>query len=176
MKKNNKGFMMAELIIVSAIALSVLSVLFISFNKLYGIYMQRIRYYDSTTITRAALYRDILIENGQMNDFISNTKASNNKYTLIYETGDDNNIFAIPSAEKSTKYNDLVYLVNVNRGTISSNVIKDNINETFKEYLDFLNGSVEFDSNFIILIERCETSNDDNCKYAYLEVYDGSEG
>ncbi len=54
------------------------------------------------------------------------------------------------------------------------------INPTFKDYIKYLSASTTFKSSYIMVMERC-TSNDDksknidDCKYAYLEIYDGKE-
>ena len=47
------------------------------------------------------------------------------------------------------------------------------INKTFKDYIDYLKTSATFDSNYIMIMERCYDTND--CTYGYLEVYDGNE-
>ena len=45
------------------------------------------------------------------------------------------------------------------------------IKKIIRTYVNYLNDSKKFDkANFVLLIERCYT--DDDCKYAYLDVYD----
>lgn len=46
MKEENKGFMLAEVIVVSTIVITVLTALYMSFNKLYANYQLRFQYYD----------------------------------------------------------------------------------------------------------------------------------
>ena len=54
------------------------------------------------------------------------------------------------------------------------------LNETFKDYIKYLSASTTFKSSYIMVMERCTTNDDDSknkddCKYAYLEIYDGKE-
>ena len=63
---NNKGFMMAEVVVVSAIVMLTIVGLYQSYNKIYSAYNTRIDYYDSTTLYRLGYYRDILIENDKL--------------------------------------------------------------------------------------------------------------
>ena len=72
MIKDNKGFMMAEVVVVSSIVLIFLTTIFTSYNKLYAAYVNRINYYDVVTLYRLGYYRDILIENDKINDEIKN--------------------------------------------------------------------------------------------------------
>ena len=186
---NNKGFMMAEVVVVSAIVMVTIVGLYQSYNKLYSTYNTRIDYYDSTTLYRLGYYRDILIENdklkienGKLN--INGNDVSNTQVVDIYSSN-GNNIFSLPETEISSYITDTVFLIKTNK---SSNKYKitgtelnsKEINQTFKDYLNFLSSSTTFNSNYIMVMERCTTTLDDkknidDCKYAYLEIYDGTE-
>ena len=65
---NKKGFMMAELIVVSSIVLVVLVGMYASYNKIYSAYTTRISYHDVTMLYRLGYYRDILRSNKILND------------------------------------------------------------------------------------------------------------
>lgn len=143
---NNKGFMMAEVVVVSSIILVALVGLYTSYNKIFSIYNQRVNYYDVATLYELASIRD--------NNFGSLTLNSTNNVNgkLIY----------------------YVSLDSVKNKTIS----KTNLNETFKDYLDYLSTSLDFDNmkinefevNNILVMEKCDSDGKSNCKYAYLEV------
>ena len=96
MKMNRKGFMMAEVVVVSAIVLSFLSVLYTRYNKIYSTYLKRISYYDVVTLYRLAYYRDILIENHKMPDILTTDAVKD-----IYGTGSSSNLFSLPLTELS---------------------------------------------------------------------------
>lgn len=175
---SKKGFMMAEVVVVSVIVLVVITGLYVSYNKIYATYNTRLNYYDVTTLYKLGYYRDILIENSVMNDAIN--KAKTDDVVSIYANG--NNYFQLPSTEITENITDMVYLVKVeNSKTISENILSNqNINLTFQDYINFLSSSATFKSNYVMLMERCNkkkdnTKNIDDCKYAYLEVYDGNE-
>ena len=72
---NNKGFMMAEVIITASIVLVALAGLFSGLNKIYSEYMKRISYYDTVTLCRLGYYRDILIENNKINELLTSTNT-----------------------------------------------------------------------------------------------------
>ena len=71
---NRKGFMMAEVVVVSAIVMVSIVGLYQSYNKIYSAYTTRIKYYDSTTLYRLGYYRDILITNNILEPQIKKLK------------------------------------------------------------------------------------------------------
>jgi len=134
---NNKGFMMAEVVVVASIVLVTLVGLYTSYNKIFSIYNKRVDYYDVATLYDLAYIRDGV-------DFDSYSSKS----LILNET-----------------YRK-VYYVNKNDLKILSVT-----NKTFDEYLDFIADSVTFETDNIVVMEKCLNSNKDNCKYAYLEVF-----
>ena len=156
---NNKGFMMAEVIVVSAIVLVFMTGLYLSYGKLFGLYNTRISYYDSETLYSLAYYRDILIKEDKMNDTLTATRNAPNKYINLFTNG---------SLDKINNGDNLfiAYQANNNLGNIAA----AGLNKTFKDYLEYLHTSTTFDSNYTMVLERCYK---DDCTYAYLEVYDG---
>ncbi len=186
---NRKGFMMAEVIVVSAIVLIVLGTMFVSYNKLLGTYKSRVSYYDAVTIYRLGYYRDILIENEALGKFMEAAKNSPDHYVSIYDSGNHNNsVFTLSENEKAAQgSNDRVFLIynnqaNLTTSSLGSNPLDQsglNIHKTFNDYLRYLTTSTNLKgTNYVLIMERCDnTKNTDNdCKYAYLEVYDGCEG
>ena len=178
---NRKGFMMAEVVVVSAIVMVSIVGLYQSYNKIYSAYTTRIKYYDSTTLYRLGYYRDILITNNVLEPQIKKLK---NKEATIIDIYNPNgtNLFNLPSTEVSSYTTDTVFLVptnkNNNKYTITANVLDGkNIHQTFKDYLSYLSTSTSFNSNYLMLMERCNTKDEDknDCYYAYLEIYDGEE-
>ena len=188
--KNNKGFMMAEVVIVSAIVLSVITVLFVSYNKIYSTYNTRISYYDINTLYDLEYYRNILIENDAMNTAINN--LNNTPVIVIYDSSKNDstdNSFNLPKRELQLAKNDHVLLVKMPKENKYAN-IEDILNtdentatryyvsETFKDYLKYIKTSTDIEANNVMFMERCSTLNNkskDDCTYAYLEIYDGTE-
>ncbi len=76
MKKHQKGFMLAEVIVVSTIVITVLTSLYISFNKLYSNYKVRFKYYDANGLYAASkisnFYIDEFLFSNYLNDLENN--------------------------------------------------------------------------------------------------------
>ncbi len=159
---NNKGFMMAEVIVVSAIILVFLTGLYLSYGKLFGLYNTRIKYYDSDTLYGLAYYRDILIKEDKINSTLNTVKNNSNKYI---------NLFTSSTLDKVNSGDNLfiIYHANDNLNKVTT---ATGINKTFKDYIEYLKTSTTFEANYVMVLERCYK---DDCNYAYLEVYDGYE-
>lgn len=133
---NNKGFMMAEVVVVSAIIIVTLTALYVSYNKIISLYNQRVDYYDVRTLYELDEYRRTAL--------LTTPNTYPKKDGTIYYTRKK--------------------LIN----TILSN--PSNHSAKFQDYIQFLSTTLEnIDSeNCILIMERC--IDNDNCKYAYLEV------
>lgn len=153
---NKKGFMMAELIVVSAIVLIFLSGLFISYNKIYTGYTRRLSYYDAGALYRLNFYRDYY--NSELPSLETQAKTGPIKMTEI----------------QSDKYNENVFLIYNAKSNLSDTVLDDkSVNKTYKEYINNLSTAIDLtETSYVMVIERCQKDNVDYCKYAYLEVYD----
>lgn len=183
-KKNVKGFMMAELVVVGAVVLTTLVGLYTSFNKIFSAYDVRLSYYDVATLYRLGYYRDILIENNLINDIIDNFFKNDNRIVNIYDSENFNGQFNIPEEENMKNKEDKVFMIYNKKEKVNSIIFGDiEVNKTFKDYVDYLEESVDFsDFDYMFIMERCslsksETSNDEQivdnnkCSYAYLEFW-----
>ena len=168
--KNNKGFMMAEVIVVAAVVLLTLSTLYISYSKIYSAYKARINYYDVSTLYKLAYYRDKLIDDDTFNDLLKTAKEE--KMISINNTDRGDKVFLIYSHKKNV-YNNLFD----NNADIKKTF---NVNQTYKDYAKYIYDAAELNANYAMILESCindsGTVDNDNCKYAYLEIYDGYEG
>lgn len=144
---NNKGFMMAEVIVVSAVVMVTLVGLYTSYNKIFSLYNQRLNYYDVATLYELSHIRD---------NNINNVLGTVNSYERI---------------------NDDVIVYYVNKDNVKDKTIDTTgLNKTFKEYLEYLSTSLDFNNmkimgenvDNILIMEKCVDASD--CKYAYLEV------
>ena len=186
MKINKKGFMMAELVVVSAIVLTTLVSLYTSYNKIHSIYKSRVGYYDVTTLYRLGYYRDFMDEYDLLE--VGMNKALNNedKFITIYKSVDGHGKFnsdifsSLPSYVKINEQGnieDTVFLVYNNKSVIDSSMFdKVTINSTFKDYINFLKDSIDFSKfEYMLIMERCNLNNDsvdiNSCSYGYLELF-----
>ena len=139
MKLNKKGFMMAEVIVVSSIVLITLTSLYISYNKIYSTYKKRINYYDVSIIYDLDKIRRNVVIDVPTN----NTKIGSESNTTVY---------AIPLTDNKIT---------------DTNLSQENT--TFNEYLEYLKNSITVDNcNYILVMEKCDEANK-GCKYGYLE-------
>ena len=173
---NKKGFMMAELVVVASIVLVVLVGMYTSYNKIFSAYNTRISYYDVNTLYRLGYYRDILRSNKILNDMIDevDTKKIINIYSSVSEVG---NRFYLPEDERDD-FTDLnVFLVKIEGNKLNKSMFSVGIyNITFLEYIDYLINTVDFTKfNYMMLMEKCDISDNNSCNYAYLEVFKTDE-
>ena len=144
MKLNKKGFMMAEVIVVSSIVLITLTSLYISYNKIYSTYKKRINYYDVSIIYDLdKIRRNVVID-----------APTNNTKINIKDSESNTTVYAIPlTGNKITDTN--------------TNLSQENT--TFNEYLKYLKNSITVNNcNYILVMEKCDEAKKE-CKYGYLE-------
>ena len=175
MKLNKKGFMMAEVIVVSAIILTFLAGIFISYNKIYSTYKTRLDYYDVTALYRLGFYKEYYGEYIQKCNGGDKMSVLYCKLLAAKENGKSESINQfINSNPEYENVEEKVFLFYNNYKNLEKDSLKDNsVNLTYKDYVNYLSTSVDLtDAPFVMTIERCETSDKDTCKYAYLAVYD----
>lgn len=160
MRINRKGFMLAEVIIVSVIICVVLVSLFTGINRVTKAYDLRNRYYDVNALYMAEKANLYLIEDKSINTLISPVKVDNsNLYNVInfYKSNEDSavNIYFTPYDKDK-----LITLKDKYEGT----------NQTFKDFIDYLSGHLEFKNeyNYMLISEICNST--DDCYYYGLGV------
>ena len=156
-----KGFMMAELVVVSSIVMVSLAALYISYSKIFTKYYSYIDYYDPDTLYELAYCRDLLIDEGKLNNLLMNTTTSKIINNDVSESGYDTT-------------NKIVLIHNHKQNIDNYSIPSGTYSKTFNDYIEYLQNSVDLTkSNYVMVMERCITA--DDCKYGYLEVYDGTE-
>ena len=147
---NNKGFMITEVVVVKIIVLSVLVTMYVSYGKLFTGFKEKINYYNPDSIYKLANVRDAMIKDGTLNtlikEYTSTIKIDSYCKGLCNELKSTNNIYI-------SNYGDLKKI--------------NNTNQTFKDYIAFLENNIENKNNYYLIIET-EVYN--NYFYSYLEV------
>ena len=159
MKFGRKGFMMAEVVVVSVVIAVVLITLFTGLNRVSSAYEKRDRYYDIDALYLAMMANDILIKSGDINTIIktgNSIKITNDDVNLLlntYNNDDVNLYFSLYEKGKMDKLKDL-----------------STTEETTKEFIDYLGTKFDFndDYNYVIISEICK--NVDDCYYYALKV------
>ena len=180
---NRKGFMMAELIVVSSIILVSLVSMYGSFIKIHSAYKTKMSYYDVATLYRLGYYRDVLkeIKKGEDKnklDEIMESMNSTNNIVEIYNSEKNFMIDDFPSEDKIENVYDRVFIVYNNKNAINKDIFtgKDDIHVTFLDYVDYISGNVDFTKfEYMMVMERCNIDDEgtpdyNNCNYAYLEI------
>ena len=138
---NNKGFMMAEVIVVASIVLLALVGFYTSYNKIISIYNKRVDYYDVATLYELGS----IMKEQNLKDKNSMDNVINEEYRKVY-------------------FLNKTDLINLSKS--------NDINLTFSEYLEFISDSATIETDNILVMEKCLNNDIDNCKYAYLEVFE----
>lgn len=188
MKLNRKGFMMAEVVVVSAVVLITLTTLYMSYNKILSIYEQKLTYEDSNMLYDLAYYRDCLIEmpefefrdgnwypvttidNGLLMKLLDKVGPSNKfidygsiRDAFSYITLDDYKFDLFPGDNIYLVYNDYN-----NNGNSLPKTAFSGKKQTLQDYIEYLDTGINLrNTNYIMVLERC---NGNDCKYAYLNL------
>lgn len=181
-KLNCKGFMMAEVIIVSTVILGTLVGLYTIFNKMYIVYTERSYYYNVDAVYAGeSIYKYLVSDN----KFVEIIKDGGIKELITVEKDEnENDTYSCENIEEDI-CDGLIDTYNIKNATIFpynvNAVNKDNSNVSgfdvrFKDYLDYLNTSLNFKEkdeideekqkfNYIIIVEL------ENGDYQYFGYY-----
>lgn len=158
MFKNNKGFMLAEVVVTSAIVLTGLVSLYATFTKLYNNYNIRKNYYSVDGMYAIKGMIDYSIDTGKLNDIFKEEKFVNDKFYFINNGSCVSNIFNDEYCEELVSLYGIENMVIISyKKDVLNGLKNDNISETFKDYIDFTNNYYDFDDtskyNYLILVE-----------------------
>ena len=169
MNKNNKGFMLVEVIITSTVIATAMVSLYSTFNKLYTSYNQKTTYHNIDSIFATKITINYLLDNN-FNSFINNTFATSQYKILIDDTTCFNNNDICNAIKSTYKVNKMI-IAEYNKSIIES--LKNTaINQTFKEYIDYVIGyyGIEQSDNKYNYIILTEIKDGDNYYYANLGI------
>lgn len=176
MKKNmlgNKGFMLVEVIVSTVVVVTIMTTLYILFNRVYNTYELKSTYTNVDAIYTIKTIEDFFVDNMKMNELFGDDdykKIVCGDYFSGTTLASCNDIF---NQYKVSGF----YLLNKKSGHELSEI--SGVNQTFKDYIKYLNNAViKKDSEgywFVIETYEIGENPDDNKakilnKYAYLEV------
>lgn len=157
MKLNNKGFMMAEVIITCAIVVLTLVGLFTSYNRTYLRYKERRNYYNIDNSYACNYLKELLIE--------SNILYTNTDSYYIIDSSVNSKVAVLLN-----NYNvSSAIVVDLSQTTNITELITDNMSNTYKDYLKYLNNNIIYDlsqDKYLLIIERQKIV-DSETKYYY---------
>ena len=159
MKKNNKGFMLVELIITSTVIVAALIGLYTSYSRIYSLYQEKNTYYNIDGVYATKEMINDLLETGNLNSLLNQLKGSNYIYIIDnknYLEHENYNIGSACTPIKNLYHVNKMILVEYDKNTLNK-LKNEPINETFKEYIDYVikyYGIKENDDyNYIVLTE-----------------------
>lgn len=181
MKKNNKGFMLAEVIVTSTIIVTAMIGFYSSFNKLYTKYNEKNKYYNIDSIYATKFVLNSLLEDNYLNTLINKIFYIKN-YEYIIKDGvsqesvlPTENIEIYNNIRKFYKIENMI-IVEYDKKIILTKLKeseKNNLNETFKEYIDYVinyyNITTNEEYNYLLLTEIYDNTTN-NYYYANLRV------
>lgn len=153
MKMNNKGFMLAEVVVVSVVIAMILVTSFTGLNKVSSGFNTRNKYFDIDSEYLAIEVNNFLIKNGNINNLIENNtskKIDISSITTVYSGYDSiNAYFSLYSDDKISSLSD---------------------KQTFNDYITYFRGHFDFNEEYtyVIITEMCKTA--DDCSYYGLRV------
>lgn len=162
MKLGRNGFMLVEVVVVSAVIATVLVTMFIAINRVSSSYSTRDSYNSVDALYLAMAVNDILRENNDLSDLVCNNSNANE----------------ITDSSLKEVYKDIgsinLYYSPYDRDKVLS--LKKN-KATFDGFIDYISNKLDYSNtnyNYLIISELCKT--EDDCYYYALKLkYDTSK-
>lgn len=166
MIKNNKGFMLAEVVIVSAVLITTLVSLYAGFAKVYKAYEERSSFFDTDSIYALKSIEDTLIDEGLFNNIINEINTSNYVSYLAENLTDDSYINSYLK-ELLGNYNiEYFYITKYDSASLTTIMESDTDNIVFNDFLTYLQKNLNFDDNYnYIFVSKTKDG-----RFAYLRV------
>lgn len=157
--------MLVEVIIVTVVVATIMTSLYVVFNRVYNNYELKQTYTNVDAIYGLKTVEDYLIDEMLLYNLLKTTTTNNE---IICQSGDTycNNIF------KQYNFNKVFFVKLNNSNEVPS--LPNNVNQTFKDYVTYLNNAVSFEINtdYILIAETKTISTESQIlnRYAYLEI------
>ena len=163
MKLNCKGFMMAEVVVVSVIICTVLVTLYTALVRINNAYDTRNKYYDINTLYFTEEVNDMLIYMGYINEYISTSDSKEVDLNNVFSN--DSNFYSAYNIDTTL----FKYFSLYNADSVGS-LGNMNDNTTFKDYISYLKEHFDYNEEYeyILVTEMCKTG--DDCYYYGLRV------
>lgn len=167
MKLNRKGFMLAEVVVSASVVAVVLVTMYIGINRMTAAYDKRNRYYDLDAQQVAMEVNDLLKRDSEqkLNNF---TSLTDNYYSLE----DIENNYQVNYSELKDVFSSLGENINTYyvKNEDGFNTMKSlNINQSFKDYLDYFVSKTSFDEEYSYFVV-VELEKNNNYYYYTLKV------
>ena len=170
MKIGRKGFMLAEVVVVSVVVATVLVTLFTGINNVSSAYETRNRYFDIDSLYIAMEVNNILLDSGFNIEMLNGAQTV---VDLAMENGiDTNKMQDFDEFYDDMDYYNLNYYIALYDKDNVSNLDTLNSNINFKDYIGYLTDRFDFylDYDYVIVVERINKNDIDDCYYYALRL------
>ena len=170
MKIGRKGFMLAEVVVVSVVVATVLVTLFTGINNVSSAYETRNRYFDIDSLYIAMEVNNILLDSGFNIEMLNGAQTV---VDLAMENGiDTNKMQDFDEFYDDMDYYNLNHYIALYDKDNVSNLDTLNSNINFKDYIDYLTDRFDFylDYDYVIVVERINKNDIDDCYYYALRL------
>ena len=159
MKKNNKGFMLVEVIVTSVVIVTTMIGLYSIFNGLYISYESKGSYYNIDSIYATKSMVNYLMDNN-FNDFVNKVFSSSQSKVLINSDGCDTEFLNNGVCNKLRDFYSInsMIIAEYDSSVLEKDIKAYGINQTFVEYIDYVVDYYDVSNNetkysYIILTE-----------------------
>lgn len=167
MIKNNKGFMLAEVVIVSAILITTLVSLYVGFARVYKAYEERSSFFDTDSIYALKSIEDTLIDDMVFNELVKRIDSDNYIYFSNGSIAIDNDYVKEYIKKIMENYNiEYFYLTKYDSNSLNTIINLDNDNIVFNDFLSYLNKNLDFTEEYNYIF----SSKTIDGRFAYLRV------
>ena len=168
MKKNNKGFMLAEVVITSTVVMTAMISLYFTFNKIYARYNTLTTYKNVDGMYAIENIIDNMISDENTNTNINKIISSSNNVKII----DNSQCKISPDycAINQQAYNIQNMYIIKKDNTIINNLKNTVTNNTFKDYLTYISKYYNFESNLNNHLVIIEYKDGEEYNYSSIEL------
>ncbi len=139
--KNNKGFMLAEVIITATVIITALVSLYATYNRTASKFQTRSTYQNIDGNYAIKGMVNHLLKNNQLNTLFQNVQTSTSNISLI-KNGNCQQIYNDTYCQKSKDLYSIQNLLVTNYSSEKVRAIKASVtNKTFKNYIDYIAGT-----------------------------------
>lgn len=163
MKKNNKGFILLETLVVSTFIISTLVFLYVQFINLKKNYDTSFRYNTIPGLYKAKTIDKFIKENYGYGKFIDDISSSKNEFIEIYNSDDkcnfnyfSNNISFCESLHEKLEIKTV--LISSNNINKLKEYLKDNNKYSNELYLYIKNETIKNDNTYSLIVEYNDNS------------------
>jgi len=171
MKKNKNGFLLAEVVIVSAILITTLVALYAGFSKVFKAYDERADFYHTNSLYALRNVQDFLVDNMTLNSLLKNIKNISDinatNPTLYFKNSDsiETNTTLSDHEKQYVKkemdeYNLEYIILTLDEKAYIEKVNQDNITNEFAYYLS---GELDFSEEYEYIF--LSKTKDGKCAY-----------